>query len=291
MSEDKKTYYSLTNGIITLHENRMNINNLLRVNEVSLTTGNLKFDGSVHVMGNVESGMTIDVTEDLIIDGNVGSANIICGGNVVLKKGMNAAGKGKIRAKGNVESRYLESTSVEADGDIRFNSSLNCNLYAKGIILSHATLAGGRASSESGFRLKDVGNKAWLKTILDVVQDAELRAYYQKTLERQKAIEDELKTLKYHRNELQRKYSAETIASMDIYLKLEDAIYTKQTHDKEIRKNLVKCMALIQQAQGSKVIISGQAFKGVFVSAGDFRWEADNNLSVTIHAWDEKVTY
>lgn len=291
MSEDRKTYYSLVNGIITLHENRMNINNLLRVDEVSLATGNLTFDGSVHVRGDVENGMTIDVTEDLIIDGNVGAAKITCGGNVILKKGMNSGGNGVIKAKGYVESRYFESSTIEADGDIRFNTSLNCTLYAKGTIVSHQTLAGGRASSESGFRLKDVGNKAWIKTRLDIVQDKELKAYYDKTMEKISGYEEELETLRYHRQELLRKYDVEVVSGMEVFTKLEDAIYTKQLHLAEGRKNLAKCMSLIQRAQTSKVVISGQAFLGVIVSAGDFHWSADNNTSVTISAWDKKVTY
>ena len=84
-------------------------------------TGNINFDGSLRIRGNVENGTEVHVTEDLEIDGNVGAATIICGGNILLKKGMNSAGHGYIKAEKGIVSRFFEAVKVEASEDIQVN--------------------------------------------------------------------------------------------------------------------------------------------------------------------------
>jgi len=287
---DRKTYYASITGKIDLAENAMNVSNYIRVDEVTLATGNLVFDGSVHVLGNVENGMKIDVTGDLEIDGFVAGADINCGGSVCLKNGMNANHRGCLKAGKNIVSRYFEATVIEAEGDIRFNTAMNCKMYAKGSIISNSALVGGTAKAEGGFQLHNVGNDAWIPTDIRIVRDAAMFEKYFQRNKRQKDIEHELEVLHHHRNELSKKFSQDSIAEMDVFTKLENAIYTKEMQIKELKKEQKSLESAIHKLQYAKIVIMGQAFIGVHAIAGEYHFRADNQRNIVIQALNGQVT-
>ena len=59
-------------------------------------TGIIEAEGSVYVKGNVGSRTQIKATGDILIDGSVEMAELESGGNVYIRKGMNASYKGKM---------------------------------------------------------------------------------------------------------------------------------------------------------------------------------------------------
>ena len=136
VEEDKKTYTALYNGMIRLEDDELSVVNHLELDEINMTTGNIFFDGSLHIRGNVSSGMTVKATGDIVIDGNVEVAVIETEGSVMLKKGMNSSGLGTVKAGKNIVSRFFDATKVVADGNIEVEKCLNSQLYAKGIITS-----------------------------------------------------------------------------------------------------------------------------------------------------------
>lgn len=90
--EDGKTYVADLDGIVSLAEDyagtdtvmeiQLNVTNLLTVEEVTLATGDVHFDGNVFVKGNVGSGAGIYATGDLLVGGFVESAHIETGGDI-----------------------------------------------------------------------------------------------------------------------------------------------------------------------------------------------------------------
>ena len=98
--EDKKTYIAMENGKIELKDNRLVISSLLVLDDVTSATGNVDFDGSIYVRGNVGQGVSIHATRDVLVDGYTESSVIEAGGDIILKKGNNASGRGFLRANG-----------------------------------------------------------------------------------------------------------------------------------------------------------------------------------------------
>lgn len=69
-------------------ENGAIVNPVIKVPNVDLSTGNIHFEGTIHVAGDIKSGMRVEVTGDVIVDGMVETAEIIAGGNVAVKGGV-----------------------------------------------------------------------------------------------------------------------------------------------------------------------------------------------------------
>jgi uncharacterized protein (DUF342 family) len=57
------------------------------VSAVNMASGNVSFDGSVVVRGDVAAGMTVKVTGDIQIGGTADPCRLEAGGNIVIKGG------------------------------------------------------------------------------------------------------------------------------------------------------------------------------------------------------------
>ena len=66
----------------------VSVENILILRNVGLSTGNVDFDGSVCVEGDVADGVKIKASGDVTVKGVVGKATIIAGGNIVILQGL-----------------------------------------------------------------------------------------------------------------------------------------------------------------------------------------------------------
>ena len=149
--EDKKTYIAMENGKIELKDNRLVISSLLVLDDVTSATGNVDFDGSIYVRGNVGQGVSIHATRDVLVDGYTESSVIEAGGDIILKKGNNASGRGFLRANGDVMGMFFESARVWAGGKVSANYCLRSEIHAgTRIEISgrNGVLAGGLAQAQ-----------------------------------------------------------------------------------------------------------------------------------------------
>lgn len=289
LSEDKKTYIAAIDGMIRLEGNEMKITDHMCLDEVNMMTGDVEFNGSVHVLGDVGYGAVIHATGDIVIDGTVESATIESNGSIVLKKGMNSAGHGLIKAGGDVVSRFLESVKVIAKGNIDVGKCLNSQLYAEGNITSSGIVAGGVARACTGFRIKHAGNQAGLHTALQLKLDEKI---WEENRVIKNAIRDvsaEVEMLNKSYEDFKTKFPPEVRSGMEMFAKVEKAVFMK-------RKQLDQLMILdeeiertIKKIRDAKVIITGRAYEGTVVEMEGCRWAADNQWNIIIRKKDDQV--
>lgn len=289
LSEDKKTYIAAIDGMIRLDGNEMKITDHMMLDEVNMLTGDVQFNGSLHVLGDVGYGAVIRATGDIVIDGTVESATIESSGSIVLKKGMNSAGHGLIRAGGDVVSRFFESVKVIAKGNIDVGKCLNSQLYAEGSITSSGIIAGGVARACTGFRIKHAGNQAGLHTALQLMTDEKL---WEENRVIKNAIRDvtaEVEMLGKSYEDFKAKFPPEVRSGMEMFAKVEKAVFTKKkqleqliTLDEEIERTFRK-------VRDGKVIITGRAYEGTVIEMEGCRWAAENQWNIIIRKKDDRV--
>lgn len=107
------------------------------VERVSMASGNIRFDGSVTVRGDVSAGMSIEATGDIEIGGTAEPCRLIAGGNVVIKGGaMGGIGRkdaeeSLIRCGGSFSAAYAQKLRVEAADSIFIDdTAMQCDLKA-----------------------------------------------------------------------------------------------------------------------------------------------------------------
>ena len=282
LDKDKRTYYAAFDGMITIDNFQMVVSRKMVLEEVTMATGNLHFDGSIHILGKVGNGTTITATDDIIIDGFVGSSKIECGGKIIMKQGMNAGGNGYVKGKKGVASRFFETTEVYSEGDVQTNYSLNSKIYTEGQIYIIDRLAGGSAYAEKGFKSFDVGNKAGILTNLVLGTNPALFSERHKLERKIRESEQELISLKESYKEFKLKYPPEVRNGMEMFLKVEDAIYTltKTLEEMYGRKRILdKSLSKINDA---KMEIRGTAYEGVVVEIAGNVWRARNQYNIVL---------
>lgn len=288
LEEDRCTYIAIMDGIIRLHHNELEISRHYEVEEVTLATGNLNVDGSLHIKGNVENGTEIHVTEDLEIDGNVGAATIICGGTIIFKKGMNSSGNGYVRAGRDIISKFFESTNVEAKNDIHVNKSLNSHLVAGGSIISSSIILGGVARAEKGMLLNNVGNSVGLTTVLQINFSEEIREELRHNNAASLETRREIQILTHSRDDFIRKFVPEVRNEMELFIKIEQAISIKQKELKELNETMDFYKRKIKD---SKVIIGGMAYQGTIIEIDKQRYEAKDERNIVVKTGQDEMIY
>lgn len=174
LSDDKLEMYSDVSGNVTLVDDTVFVSNVYEVPaDVGPSTGDIDYDGSVEVKGNVLTGYTVKATGDITVNGAVEGASLIAGGKIVLKRGIQGMGKGNMQAKGDVISNFIESSKVTSGGKIITDAIMHSDVVSQDNVLVHGKrglIAGGKIRSATGLKQRPQvhqwGHRLTLKSVL-----------------------------------------------------------------------------------------------------------------------------
>lgn len=130
LSEDKMSILSRVDGHVTLTGGKVFVSDVMQVNNVDNSTGNIEYSGNVVVEGNVNTNFRVKTDGDIEVRGVVEGAQLEAGGNIILVRGINGMGKGVLKAGGNIVSKFIENCKVEAGGYVETNSILHSDVHA-----------------------------------------------------------------------------------------------------------------------------------------------------------------
>jgi uncharacterized protein (DUF342 family) len=154
--------------------------------QVDLATGNVNFDGSVQIRGDVKDGMKVTSTGDVVVGGAVLAGEIEAGGNVTIKGGVighseynghlsgrNSWFSAKVVAKGSIHARYAENAFMQADIDVVLDDYA---MHSEITAINHVTIGkpgtkkgrciGGHTRAGITIRMAESGSEAGPATVL-----------------------------------------------------------------------------------------------------------------------------
>ena len=301
--EDGKTYVADLDGIVSLAEDyagtdtvmeiQLNVTNLLTVEEVTLATGDVHFDGNVFVKGNVGSGAGIYATGDLLVGGFVESAHIETGGDIMIRQGMNASGEGEIHAGGDVNGYFFEAVRIHAGGNIHGDYFMNCDLIAQGrinVMGKKGSLVGGRACAEQGLRANRLGNQAGLATYVQLGTGERLHRQELDLNEAVRSVSGELEVLNHAHEEFMKKYQPQVRNTIELFLKVESAIYTKEQEMDELMEKKRRLEEEKRKAAAVSAVVETKLYEGVTFEIERVRWTNSKRLgSVRVKKSENKI--
>lgn len=277
LTDDGNVYIAAMDGRIQLRGTQFVITRMFIFDETTTATGNVDVDGNAYVRGNVGSGTKIKATGDVVIDGFIEGAVIESGANIFLRSGVNASGLGYLRAEGDVAGSFFEAATVWAGGDIRANYSLDSELHAKGRLRlsgEKGSVIGGRADAAKGIAVYKAGNSAGVPTYLHFGVTDEMKRRAQDLEEKIAEINHELEVFRGAYADFYMKYPAEVRNSMELYIKVERAIYTKEKELAELLPEQEKLAEIIKNAGDAVAVIRDTVYEGVQFEANGVTWNA-----------------
>lgn len=285
LQDDGQTYVSAMNGRVEYRDGQLNVSRMFEFNDITLATGNVNVDGNVHIKGQVGSKTTVRATGDIVIDGFVEAAVIESGGNIVLRNGVNAGNQGRIYAKEKIVGRFFETAIVSCDGDIHADYSMDSQLSAKGSIVfsgAKGLLIGGRVEAQKGLTANSIGNSAGSLTVIQFGTSRETRKLWKAQEERIEEVKREIGVFTKTYQEFQKKYTPEVCNGMELYIKLENAIYTKENELKQLRKEHDLLYQDIKESERAEVKVKNYLYEGVLFESNGVNWKPNTVYGVKI---------
>lgn len=92
------------------------VEQVVRRERVDIGSGNVAYDGSVQIDGDVMSGMHVKASGDIIVGGTVDGGILEAGGNIQVTGGI--ISHARVRAGGGVAARFVEHSEISAGTSI-----------------------------------------------------------------------------------------------------------------------------------------------------------------------------
>jgi uncharacterized protein (DUF342 family) len=169
LSEDGASVVASIDGVpVREPSGRIVVTPSVTVKNVDFKSGNIHFDGSVIVEGDVLQGFSVEATGDVHIKGSVEHALIRAGGSITIGGGVRR--HSTIRAALDLDVRFCDSESVlEARRVLRVaQNALQCELLGDEGVVVGGQLVGGRVQSWASVEVGILGCPHGSQTAVNV---------------------------------------------------------------------------------------------------------------------------
>ncbi|HVK93404.1 MAG TPA: FapA family protein [Noviherbaspirillum sp.] len=277
-----------------LKDNGVMVNPVLDVVDVDLSTGSLTFEGTLRVGGDIKSGMRINVSGDVIVNGTVEAAEIVAGGNVAIRGGIvghpdSRPGSqslpettARIFSKGSVQALFMENAHVEADKSILIDrTARQCELIAREEIIAgkpgskNSQIIGGKTQATYRIATAILGATTGIKTHVQVGLDPYLEeqlADKERQLQRKyDEVDRVVKLLTYFKQNPQK--GAGGIAE-----KVEGTRQQVLVDIDSLTADIKELRGKVELAEDGQVSVSTSIYFGVEVRIGQLNWQARDDM-------------
>jgi len=278
----------------------------ITVPKVDISTGNLSFDGTINILGDVMEGMKVYALNDIFIGGTVEAAELEAGGNISIKGGvignsdtnssLAASAGGKISCKGSVSVRFAKYFNIVAGTNIVIEEySMNNQLTAMNQILV------GKPGGKKGLIIGGTARAMMLVQAASVGSDVGIKTYIQAglnphTQEQLNAIDREIETNGKNQDDIKKIITfiennpeKDKNGLLNKARRTLDKLTTEIAQHQAIRESL---LAEISFAEYAKVVVDHTLCTGVEVRIGDQTWKAKEERGKTVFRLiDKKISY
>lgn len=276
ISEDGLKLISDVDGYAILEGDKVFVSNVYEVPaDVDNSTGDIEFSGAIVIRGNVRTGFKVKAAGNIEVYGVVEGADLEAGGDVILHRGIQGMNRCRIKAQGNLVSKFIESANVFVEGYINAESILNSQVSSHGDIIvtgKGGNIIGGNVRSTTLIEATTIGTAMGVTTVVEVGVDptvkdrlAEIDATIKdKTAEINKL--DQLITLFRKKQELGtlEPDKAKMISQFTKTIILDKTEIRELSSERELKQSLAsenenaKIRVIKDIYQGTKVVVSGE---------------------------------
>jgi uncharacterized protein (DUF342 family) len=275
-------------GCPIVAKNGVMVEAIYRVENVDMHTGNITYDGSVHVAGDVHSGMTVKATGDIEVGGTVENAILEAGGDVTVKGGVmgsdedqDATGKkihATIKCGGSCTVKFAQNAHIFAGNGIFVNeTSIQSKLTAAHQVIvgdkgsRKGDLIGGVARAAMLVKAHNIGSDEYPTTIVIAGNNKDLHERLRECNKKKEIAHGKFADVLLLLNSAKKnpeKFTAEALAEA------EAARVTLLAEIAEHTEDALQIKKEIDLAKESQVVASNKIFAGVEIRIGQKHFEA-----------------
>ncbi len=275
ISEDRTKITSMVDGHVSQVEGKVFVADVYKVENVDPSTGNIDFEGSVQVDGNVFSNFAIHAGGNVIINGVVEGAHIEAGGNIVIARGMNGMTKGVLKAGGNIVAKFLENATAVANGYVSTESILHSNVTATTEIQvtgKRGFITGGHVRAGRKIEVKTLGATLGAHTVVEVGADPEKKAEYMRLQKEISEIVKAIRSIQPILESFAEKKAKGVRFTQDQINYIRSSAATMETQKKSLEEKNRRMQELqleFNPKDRAMVLVKGEVYPGTTIIIGD----------------------
>ncbi|MGS1105207.1 DUF342 domain-containing protein [Achromobacter anxifer] len=176
-------------GTPTLVNHGVQVNPMVEVDAVNLSTGNIHFEGSLLVRGDIAATMEVHVTGDVVVNGTMEAALVEAGGNVTVKGGIiglaealqdaaAAARTARVVCGGALRAKFIENAVISAGKDVDVEREVRQSSIAAGGSVNvgppntqQSAITGGQTRAMQAVRAGTLGSPSGIPTLVQAGLD------------------------------------------------------------------------------------------------------------------------
>lgn len=213
-------------------ENGVHIDDTLTLKNANLQSGNIHFDGSVEITGDVMPNVVIEATGDIHVKGMVENASLIAGNDITVCAGILSSKlydqseqdhytpECSLKAEGTITAKYCNSISASAKKDILIETyAMHSQLNAgENIVIGNnngkGVLIGGNSNAKTGLTTNILGSAAYVITHIHCGKINEVKLLNKKIISFLKRTKSELNLLETVLTKIKNKGSPTKVGSV-----------------------------------------------------------------------------
>jgi len=158
-----RKFYASIDGHVVFRNNNLGVFPVYTVNNVDYNTGNIRFNGTVEIRGDVFSSFIVEAERDIFVNGICEDAILKAKGQIVISGGIKGKANNMFSCNKDFVCGYMENAKVEAKGSIIIKKyAFNCNLLSGNKIVateSKGLIAGGYVQAFAEIEVNQLGSE------------------------------------------------------------------------------------------------------------------------------------
>jgi len=196
VSKDGLELISTEDGEVKFLDGKVNVFSLYEVrHDVDNSTGNIRFNGKVVVMGNVLTGFLIEADGDVEVYGVVEGAQIKSNGSIILHRGIQGMNRGELYCEGDLIAKFIENSKIEVKGNIKSDAIMHSQVICGKKLEANGRkglLVGGSFKVGEEIKAKVIGSPMATITELEVGINPDMRKKYEEVKNELKQVTENL---------------------------------------------------------------------------------------------------
>lgn len=285
LSEDRLVLLAASNGSVEVANGKVHVNTVFTLSgNVCPTTGNINFDGTVVINGNVQAGFSVKAMGSITVVGNVEGAVLDAGGDIRIVAGLVGQGRGRAICGGSFKAVFVENAEVYAHGDVTADVFMHSQVRCGGSLIAEGrrgAIVGGAYVVGRDVKALTVGSSSGVPTSLELGVDPTVMEKMKVVKERIRVLDAELGKLNQIINLLNPMMAAGKLQESKADM-LEKAIATKESHGLELvalAKERDEYTTLVAGAVTSQFICRRELYYGTKVTICQVPYTVPNDVS------------
>lgn len=274
ISEDGMILQSSVDGLVEMKGRKINVLEILNVDSVDNSVGNIDFNGNVIIKNKIVNGFSVKSKGSVEVRGIIEGGYVECEGDLLVRRGIQGYNRLAVEINGSLCTKFIENACINVKGNITSESIMHSDVTSKSNILligKNALIVGGICRANHEIIAKVIGSTMATKTVIEVGIDPDIRNRKDELETKLQLSIENLEKLNKSLIVLERLKKANKldINKQNLYSDLLDAKQSVYLENEKIKDQLSSIKEKISRLANGNVKVSGMIYPGTKIIIGN----------------------